>query len=108
MADPTTTVDPTAIDPLTLEPIVLTDPIAPMDPATTPNPTPATTDTYAPSLTNTSALAEATTNATAVSGMVNGRCFAEHAPLEGPPLIQNGQFTFQGASRFLCPAGEVG
>ena len=32
-------------------------------------------------------------------GFVNGRCYAEKAPEDGPPLYHNGDFHFQGPSR---------
>lgn len=32
------------------------------------------------------------------SGFVNGRCYAEKAPEDGPPLYHNGDFRFQGAA----------
>ena len=40
-------------------------------------------------------------NATAIDGMIDGRCYNPRAPLEGPPLIRNGNITFQGALAFL-------
>ena len=34
-------------------------------------------------------------------GFINGRCYAEKAPEDGPPLYHNGDFHFQGAPRML-------
>ena len=31
-------------------------------------------------------------------GFINGRCYAEKAPEDGPPLYYNGDFHFQGVS----------
>ena len=36
---------------------------------------------------------------TQTGGFINGRCYAEKAPEDGPPLYSNGDFHFQGASR---------
>jgi len=35
---------------------------------------------------------------TRAGGFINGRCYAEKVPEDGPPLYHSGDFHFQGAS----------